>query len=340
MNKTLLSLVIASAFTLTACKEELSNAGNSSLKPIAVSKEDAVASVNGQYISKKSLETLEKEISQRSRGQTFPKDKLVEELIQRELLVQEATQKKLDNTDEFNEQLVTIKNSLLSQAAVQDYIKSNPVTDAELKAEYDSKMVDAGNEYKARHILVKEEAEAKKIIAELIAGADFAALAKTKSTGPSGPKGGDLGWFGAGQMVAPFSEAVAKLENNKFTTEPVKTQFGWHIILREESRAKTPATFDSVKEQIRPMLQRQKVQDFLSSLREKAKVEVLLKAEPPKAAPTATAPTSGQQIPADLAKQIAAQVKAQAGKATEGAANAATQSVDAVKEVVTKAVTQ
>ncbi|MCK5831739.1 MAG: peptidylprolyl isomerase [Methylococcales bacterium] len=336
MNKTLISLIIAgSAITMTGCKEELSTSGNSSLTPIVVSKEDAIASVNGQYISKTSLDTLEKEIAQRSRGQSFPREKLVDELIQRELLIQDAIQKKLDQTPEYNEQLSTVQKSLLSQAAVQSYIKANPLTDAELQTEYDKNIAKTGDEYKARHILVKTEDEAKKIIKELTKGADFTELAKKKSTGPSGPKGGDLGWFASGQMVPPFSEAVIALEDKKFTTEPVKTQFGYHVILREGKRAQTPPPFDSVKEQIRPMLQRQKVQTFLTTLRGQAKVEIIEQAPAPAPAAPVAATTPGNA--ADAVTKTAEQVTTDAGKA---AADTTKNTTEALKEKVTEAITK
>ncbi len=280
MNKKIIIplVLLASTALLTACNEKKPT--NNSL---VISKEDAVAVVNGTFISKAALASLEKDIAQRKQGQSFSKEKLVEELIQRELLLQEAKQKKLDQTVEFTTQLESIKTGLLTQAAVENFLKSNPITDADLKAEYDKNVAASGTEYKARHILVKSEEDAKNIITELSNGADFAELAKTKSTGPSGSQGGDLGWFAAGQMVAPFSEAVMALEDNKFTLAPVKTQFGYHIILREGSRAQTPPPFESIKERIRPMLQRQKMQGFLEGLRKQAKVEVLLEAPTPPA---------------------------------------------------------
>ncbi len=343
MNKTLISLIIASSTLLTACNEKVSTPGNGSATPV-VSKENAVASVNGAYISKTSLESLEKELAQRSQGKSFPKEKLIDELIQRELLIQDATQKKLDQTPEYNEQLATIKQSLLSQAAIQNYIKSNPLTDAELQAEYDKNITKAGDEYQASHILVKTEEEAKAIIADLTKGADFAELAKKKSTGPSGPKGGDLGWFASGQMVPPFSEAVIALEDNKFTTEPVKTQFGYHVILRKGSRSQTPPSFDSVKEQIRPMLQRQKIQTFLTTLRSQAQVEVLL---PKDEAPAAAAPApisqnkeAGQAVEANPQATATEQAKSAVAETGNAISEKAAQATDVVKEKVTEKTNQ
>ncbi|MDX8127278.1 peptidylprolyl isomerase [Methylomonas sp. OY6] len=325
MKLKLIPLILASSVLLPGCFEEKAKEAAAPAAP-TVSKEDAVASVNGTYISKKTLETLEKEIAERSQGQTFPKEQLLEELIQRELLIQQAVQKQLDKSPEVIERMATVRNSLLSQAALQDYLKANPVTDEEIKAEYDSKMANMGSEYKARHILVKTEDEAKKLIAELEKGGDFTALAKKHSIDPMGSEGGDLGWFTADRMVPPFSEAVVALENGKFSKTPVQTQFGWHVILREESRALTPPPFDSVKEQIRPMLQRQKAQAMIENLRKNAKVEVLLPPTPPKqeeAQPTAPA---DQAAPAPAAEATPAEPASAAPNAdvkpTEPAATA------------------
>ena len=269
MNKKLMPLLIVSSALIAGCQNDKTTA------PV-VAKSDAIAEVNGVYISKASLETLKAEIAPRMRGQTLPDEQLIEELINRELLVQGALKKNLENTPEIVVRLDNMKRSLLAQADLQEYLKDNPVTDEELKAEYDKKMGgDNATEYKARHILVKTEDEGKEIIKELDKGGKFEELAKKKSTGPSGPKGGDLGWFTADRMVPPFSEALIALENGKYTTEPVETQFGWHVILRENSRSKTPPPFESVKEQFRPVMEREKVQAYLEQLRKQAKIEIL-----------------------------------------------------------------
>ncbi len=290
-------LLLASTAFLAGCQQ---NANNSSAPNIQ--KEDAAAVVNGQYISKSALETLTKEVSERARGQKVPKEKLIEELIKRELLVQQAQSKHLDQTPETQERLAMMKNSLLSQLAVEDYIKANPVTDADLKVEYEKQIGNTagGTEYKARHILVKEESDAIAVIAELDKGADFAELAKTKSTGPSKTQGGDLGWFGPKQMVVPFSEAVAKLEKGSYTKVPVKTKFGWHIIILEDIRVQNPPPFDTVKAQLEPLVQRQKITEYLDSLRQGAQVEILIPltdvVAPAAVAPVAATPYSVETV--------------------------------------------
>ena len=138
MKLKLIPLLLASATMLPGCFEDKTNDAEGIPPAPAVTKENAAAAVNGVYIGKTTLETLEKELAQRSQGQTLPKEQLLEELIQRELLIQQAKQKHLDKTPELVERLNTVKNSLLSQAAIQDYLKTNPITDEDVKKEYDS----------------------------------------------------------------------------------------------------------------------------------------------------------------------------------------------------------
>jgi peptidyl-prolyl cis-trans isomerase C len=314
MKKKIIPLLVAGTVIIAGCDQKTSE--STSTTP-AVSKADAIAVVNGQYIPKSTLEELEKEIAARGHGQTFPKEKLIEELIQRELLIQDAIQKQLDKSAEVISQLESARKTLLTQADVQNFIKANPVTDAEIKAEYDSKVAgEKGIEYKARHILVKTEAEAKKLIAELDKGADFAKLANKNSLdSKESQNGGDLGWFVPGQMVEPFSEAVEKLENGKYTKAPVQTQFGWHVILREDSRKQTPPPLEAVKEQLQPYLQRKKVQNMVETLRKQAKVEILvpLTDEKPKtpSADTSAADQAGKPVAEEV---VVEEVKDASGK--------------------------
>jgi peptidyl-prolyl cis-trans isomerase C len=325
MKKQFIPLLIVGSAIIAGCNQQQPAATSTvSSTPAAtptVAKADAVASVNGKFIPKSALEQLEKEIAERSHGQTFPKEKLIEELVQRELLTQDAIQKQLDKSPELLARLEDVKKSLLSQAALQEYLKANPVTDADVKAEYDKKVAaENGTEYKARHILVKTDAEAKKIIAELDKGADFAKLANKNSLdAKESQNGGDLGWFVASQMVAPFSEAVAALEKGKYTKAPVQTQFGWHVILREDSRALTPPPLEAVKDQLTPFLQRQKVQTMMEGLRKQAQVEILVPVteEKPKAEAPAAAPAEGSAAPAAEQQTAPAETEVEATEPTE-----------------------
>jgi peptidyl-prolyl cis-trans isomerase C len=338
MNKKIIPLLVAGVGLVAGCQPQSGDTTDtSSSAPVTaiVKKEDAVASVNGKYISKAQLENLEKEIAMRAHGASFPKEKLVEELIQRELLVQDALQKQLDKSPEYLEQLEEAKKSILTQTSLKNFFKTNPVTDAEIKSEYDSKIVaETGTEYKARHILVKTEDEAKKIIAELDKGGDFAKLANKHSIdAKESQNGGDLGWFVAEQMVKPFSEAVAKLEKGKYTAAPVQTQFGWHVILREDSRAQTPPPLEAVKDQLTPYLQRQKFQKMIEGMRQQAKVEILvpLTEEKPKA--EAPAPAAEQKPAAEgAATKEAAPAEEKTPAAEAAPAEAAKPAAEPAKE--------
>ena len=161
------------------------------------------------------------------------------------------------------------KHAAIAQAVAGDYLASAEVSEEEILAEYALQIEMAPQlQFKARHILVASQGEAVDLITELDGGADFEELAKEKSTGPSGPTGGDLGWFSPDQMVPPFSNAVAALDDGGYTSEPVQTQFGWHVILREESRDTEPPTLESTREVITQQVQQKKLQAHIASLRE------------------------------------------------------------------------
>ena len=184
------------------------------------------------------------------------------------LLAEEAEAAGLDEDPEVAAQIKLQRMSTLASALAGNYLEENPPTDAELRAEYSAQV--AGyqpQQYKARHILLETEDEAQAVIAQLDEGADFAELAQEKSTGPSGPNGGDLGWFPPDSMVEPFSDAVVALENGNYTSEPVQTQFGWHVILREDSRETEAPSFEEVKERLKPVVEQKKLQSYLDGLR-------------------------------------------------------------------------
>ena len=202
---------------------------------------------------------------------------IINQLAMQMLVSQEAIKKNLDKTPEVIDQINLTQQSILANAFVQDYIKNNPVSDDMLKAEYDKvKAQMSGTEYKARHILVDKEAEAKDIIAKLKKNAKlFDSLAKEYSKDPgSKDKGGDLGWFDPRGMVPEFGAAVAKLEKGKFTLEPVKTQFGYHVILLEDSRTKQIPTFEQVKPQLVKRVQEQNMKKLIDDMMAKAKIEI------------------------------------------------------------------
>jgi peptidyl-prolyl cis-trans isomerase C len=153
-------------------------------------------------------------------------------------------------------------------------MNSNPVSDESAQELYDAQIGKAGKEYSARHILLENEEDAKAVIAQLDEGADFSELAKEKSTGPSGSSGGKLGWFGAGQMVAPFSEATAKLNKGEYTKEPVQTQFGWHVIILDDTRESNPPSFEDVKDRLKMLLANQQLQQHVEELKNSATIDI------------------------------------------------------------------
>jgi len=197
-----------------------------------------------------------------------------EELIRREILSQEAKKKGLDKKSDVATQITLAGQAVLIRAYIQDYLKTHPVTDAQLKKDYeDIKSKLGGKEYKARHILVETEAEAKSLLDRLKKGEKFEELAKQSKDPGSKDNGGDLGWSNPSNYVKPFADALVKLEKGKMTDAPVKSDFGWHIIQLDDVRPLTPPPYDQVKPQLQQRAQQQLVENMVKDLRAKAKVE-------------------------------------------------------------------
>jgi peptidyl-prolyl cis-trans isomerase C len=234
-----------------------------------------LAEVDGRQVTEDTLQRYMK-----FRG--LPKDAnpeqqrtmMIEELINLELLYLDAVEKGVDKLPEVQANLEIQKTNLIAGAMLKQATDSIQLSDQELKLAYDDyiKTMPAMEEYKARHILLEDETNAKAVIEALNQGADFATVAKEKSTGPSGPAGGDLGWFQPSQMVEPFADAVKKLKNGEYSKTPVQTQFGWHVVLREDSRKLDPPSFESLKEQFRMRLMNKNVEGYIGTLRNKAKI--------------------------------------------------------------------
>jgi peptidyl-prolyl cis-trans isomerase C len=200
---------------------------------------------------------------------------LKDEVILREVFMQEAQSKGLDATDDYKNQIELARQGILIRELFAEFQKANPVTDAEIKAEYDKfAAANAGKEYRARHILVEKEDQAKSLIAQLKKGGKFEDLAKKNSKDPgSGANGGDLDWAPAGNYVKEFSEAMVALTKGKVTETPVKSQFGFHIIRLDDVRDAQLPKFDDVKPQIAQQLQQTKMAKYQEELRAKAKIE-------------------------------------------------------------------
>jgi peptidyl-prolyl cis-trans isomerase C len=239
-----------------------------------------IAIVNGVAIPKAKLESIVslQALKAKAAGQQLPPnfaDNLKPQLIDLEIYAQEATKRGLAATDEFKLQIELAKQSALANALFEDFKNKSPVTEADIKAEYDKfAKENSGKEYKARHILVEKEDAAKAIIANLKKGGKFEVIAKKESKDPgSGANGGDLDWAGATSYVKEFSDAMVKLEKGKMTETPVKTQFGYHIIRLDDVREAQLPPLDQVKPQIKQQLEQQKMAKFQDELRKSAKVE-------------------------------------------------------------------
>jgi peptidyl-prolyl cis-trans isomerase C len=276
-QKTLMGLALASLFAVFA------TAHAQDPKPAAPAAAPAAApvaykpvSVNGVLIPQARFEVMAKAAQAQGQPNSPELAGMVKEnLINQEILVQEAMKKGLDKNAEVATQMEMARQQILGRAMVAEYVKNNPVKDEVLKAEYEKVVGKMGDkEYHTRHILVDKEEDAKNLIAQLKKGGDFAKLAKEKSKDTGSAKnGGDLDWATPDRFVKPFSDAMAALEKGKFSQEPVKSDFGYHIIKLEDSRATQKPGFDQVKEQMRPRMQQQQVETLITELRAKAKIE-------------------------------------------------------------------
>ena len=235
-----------------------------------------LAIVNGKPVPKARLEALSAQLAKAGRPVSAEMEgQLKDEVIAREIFMQEAQKRGLDGSDDFKNQMELARQTLLIRELFADYQKNNPVSDADIKAEYDKFVAsNGGKEYHARHILVEKEDEAKAIIASLKKGGKFDEIAKkqSKDTG-SGANGGDLDWANAASYVPEFSGALIKLKKGQTTDAPVKTQFGWHVIRLEDVREAQLPKLEEVKPQIAQQLQQQKLAKFQEDLRGKAKIE-------------------------------------------------------------------
>jgi peptidyl-prolyl cis-trans isomerase C len=235
-----------------------------------------VAIVNGKPVPTSRVDALSQQIAASGRPVTPEmQSQIKEEVINREVFMQEAQKRGIDASDDYKMQMELARQAIMVRALFADYQKTNPVTDADIKAEYDKFVAaNGGKEYRARHILVEKEDEAVKLIAAIKKGGKFEDLAKKNSKDPgSGANGGDLDWANASSYVAEFAGAMIKLEKGKMTDTPVKSQFGFHIIRLDDTRQAQLPPMEQVKPQIAQQLQQQKLGAFQKELRDKAKVE-------------------------------------------------------------------
>jgi peptidyl-prolyl cis-trans isomerase C len=291
INSRILVAGAASLLTLIACSSSSSPPG------AAPAKGAVAATVNGAPISESVVGLMLKQRAGLGKpASAESRNAFIDSLAMQLVITQEAVKKGLDKAPEVSDRIELSRQSILIDAFVQDYLKNNSVSDDMLKSEYDKIKAQAtGTEYKARHILVQQEAEAKDIIARLKKNPKaFEALAKEKSKdrGSKG-NGGDLGWFDPRGMVPEFGAAVARLAKGKFTEEPVKSQFGYHVILLEDSRPQQAQPLEQIKAALTQQLQQQNLKKLFDEMKATAKIEIVQAPAPapaPDAKPAPSAP--------------------------------------------------
>jgi peptidyl-prolyl cis-trans isomerase C len=242
----------------------------------AASTSPTVVTVNGKAITGQLFDTFVQAVTSKPAAEATPEQKaqLLDQLVNMTLAAQAGEKDGLGTDPLVKARIDLLNTQILAEAASEKYIKAHPVSETEIKAEYDSQIAKMPKEYEARHILVETKEIAQSLIRDLKAGGDFAKLAKAESKDPGSAKnGGDLGWFSATSMVKPFSDAVAALQKGQVTPEPVQTQYGWHVIQLIDVRSPEPPAFDSVKQQVQMIAQRKKLQSYLDELRKTAKIQ-------------------------------------------------------------------
>ncbi|MBP6094838.1 MAG: peptidylprolyl isomerase [Methyloversatilis sp.] len=266
----ILSLAVLTAFPVASMAQQKAKE-----KPAAASSDSVLATVNGKTIPAGRAEIMVRnQIAQGQQDGDQLRQAVREELIRREVLTQAAATKGLDKNAALMHQADLARQAVLIQAYLQDYVKSHPVTEAAIKSEYEKVKAGLGDkEYKARHILVKTEDKAKEIIGKLQVGEKFEDLAKDSEDPGSKDRGGDLGWSAPSQYVKSFSEALTKLEKGKFTPQPIRTDFGYHVIKLEDVRDLKLPGFDEAKQQIAQRLEQQVIAAHVNELRQKAVVK-------------------------------------------------------------------
>jgi len=235
-----------------------------------------VAIVNGKAVPLARVEALAQQVAASGRPvDDQVRAQLKEEVVLREIFMQEAQKRGVGATSEFKTQMELARQTIMIRTLFSDYQKKNPITDAAVQAEYDKFVeANAGKEFRARHILVESEDEAKAIIKSIKGGAKFEDIAKKSSKDPgSGANGGDLDWASAASYVTEFSEAMVKLDKGQMTEAPVKSQFGWHVIRVDDVRQAQLPQLADIKPQVLQQMQQQQLTEYQRNLREKAKVE-------------------------------------------------------------------
>ena len=236
-----------------------------------------VATVNGDPIPESLFRYYAMNATQKNPDELTAEERtaVIEELIGFKLLTTAAEERGLLTERTMAAELELQRLQVIARAMALRHLSENPATDAELQKIYDENLPRlAGTQYKARHILVESRDEAVAVIEQLRQGTDFVALAQEHSSGPTGPNGGDLGWFTADSMVQPVAQAVRAMEVGTYSSEPVETNFGFHVLLLEDTRTQEPPTLDAIRAELTNAVDRSKLEAFVRSLREGATVTI------------------------------------------------------------------
>lgn len=241
--------------------------------PIHAAEQDVVVTVNGTAITSQQLNNYA-QARQAQSGNPMPKQMILDEMINRSLITSDATKQGMDKEAQYVDTLYEQQTNLLAAYAIQKIIQNGEVINDEiLRKEYGNYLTTlTDKEYQASHILLEDEQHAIDVIVQLNKGENFVKVAEEKSTGPSASDGGSLGWFRAEQMVKEFSTALVALKAGEYSKQPVKTQFGWHVILLEDTRKLPAPSFESMREEIQNKLINERIQKYIKGLRESANI--------------------------------------------------------------------
>jgi peptidyl-prolyl cis-trans isomerase C len=257
--------------SVTACSQEGANNDAAGLGSARV------AVVNGQPVAESVLRMYALTAERKNLEEMSPEDRerVLDDLIGLQLLAQQATKDGLTSSRTLAAQVELQRLRLVANAMATDYIEKNPPSDADIQAIYEENLpLLVAEQYKARHILVPTKEEAESVIAQLRQGSDFVALAEERADGPTGPNGGALDWFSLDSMPPPFAAAVGAMTAGSYSTEPVQTDFGFHVILLEETRKQEPPGLADIRDELANAAQRKRLDDYIKGLRESATVTI------------------------------------------------------------------
>lgn len=266
-----------------------------------------LATVNGAHINQEAFDVYSQQRKPKPGGaKGNNREAILNEIINLELMRQEAITRGFDKNPDAIAMMDYQRRAIMAGAVIKAFLKDNEISEETLQQFYNEQIGEGNTEFNAKHILLENEDDATQVILMLDNGSDFGELAKEKSTGPSASSGGELGWFAAGQMVKPFSDAAAALEKDSYTKEPVKTRFGWHVIYLVDTRKSTPPPFNDVKDRLRIVMKNQALQEHLQTVKDASSIQIM-KMEEPAEEPADASPVTDEQPTPDTETDTSAE---------------------------------